>query len=108
MLIVGVFVGVLLGLGIREGFADASLSSIHNSIQKRWLSYTMHAISRMKERGITRKEVEMTIRNGEINPYSSRPPSKYSIEANVGGKRIRVVLAPQFWFFAYVVTVIEL
>lgn len=106
--VVAVVASVAFGFGGREEFASP-FPEMRESLRNRWLSYTLHAKSRMKERGITKQDVESTVRYaGEINPYASRPPSRYSVEANLAGRRIRVVLAPRFYFFAYVVTVIQL
>lgn len=97
---------LLPAAGAKEAFSNPD--KVRDSLRKRWLMYSMHALERMEQRKITEKLVARTVAAGKVNAAKSEPPDKYAVELYEQGRWIRVVLAPYLWFFATVVTVIDL
>jgi hypothetical protein len=100
------FTALLACAGAHEAFS--SPDRVRDSLSRRWLDYSMHALQRMKQRGITQQQVQRTVASGTVNPQKSDPQRKYAIEMVDNGRDIRVVIAPYLWLFATVVTVIDL
>ena len=83
------------------------LDPLADSLKKRILVYSSHALERMAQREISWSEVELVKANGLVNWSKSSPGKIYSLEAVIRGRRIRIVLAPYLSWFASVVTVIK-
>lgn len=93
-------------IGVNEAFSSSD--SIRDSLPKRWLMYSHHAVARMQERRVTHKQVNRTVKYGGVNISKSQPPAKYAVELSENGRYLRVVVAPHLWWFATVVTVIDI
>ncbi len=83
------------------------IDPLADSLQKRILVYSTHALERMAQRGISWSEVEFVKTNGLVNWSKSSPDKTYSLEAVIRGRRIRIVLSPYLSWFASVITVIK-
>lgn len=105
ILLVVFLVGFVV-VGVNEAFAPAD--AVRDSLPRRWLVYSQHALERMEERRVTFKQVERTVKRGAVNPRKSQPPARYAVELSENGRYIRVVVAPYLWLFATVVTVIDI
>ena len=54
------------------------------------LQYLPHALKRMKQRGISKEEVEACLNNHDVEYQDKKGNPKY--RADVGGRRIKVVV----------------
>lgn len=106
MIIIVVVLSSFIVIGVNEAFS--SNDSIRDSLPKRWLTYSQHALQRMEERRVTSEQVTRTVKYGQVNVSKSQPTAKYAVELSEKGRYIRVVVAPFLWWFATVVTVIDI
>ena len=88
-------VNKLVLLGLDRGLTGCGILVRSSSIpsilsQQRMLKYLPHARERMKERNISRAEVESCLTNHDIS-YTDRKGNPIYC-ANVGGRRIKVVV----------------
>ena len=78
-----------------------------DSLKRRVLFYSAHARERMIQRKISEADVEVVKTTGAVN-WRKSANGVYALEAVVGNRRLRVVLAPHTLLFATVVTVISI
>ena len=111
---IGVFLGLILGYGL---FKDRYPTWLHDSVIKKELQgkniiFTKHAICRMNCRNITKEEVLMVLKEGDVNFKKSRvhekPCPSYAFDASLeNGKHLRIIFS-KCDTIAKVVTAIDL